>query len=75
MSEELNQEQQELAPIPQQPAGALTMWNDTKLMNAAWRTALRIRSSPHRQPDPRKTNLQMWTMTASCRSSLGLGVR
>lgn len=47
MSEELNQgqEQQEIAQIPQQPAGTLTMWNDTKLMNAAWRTAGMISKS------------------------------
>lgn len=47
MSEELiqSQEQQDLAQIPQQPSFALTMWNDTKLMNAAWRTATMISKS------------------------------
>lgn len=42
MSEELNgqEAQEQLALTPQAPApGALTMWNDTKLMNLAYRTA------------------------------------
>lgn len=40
MPEELNQEQtQELVQAAAPPAGLSTMWNDTKLMNAAWRTA------------------------------------
>lgn len=44
MSEELiqGQEPQELAQIPQQTTAVLTMWNDTKMMNAAWRTASMI---------------------------------
>lgn len=43
MTDELNQEQtQELSPIATPPAAPSTMWNDTKLMNAAWRTAAMI---------------------------------
>ena len=43
MSEELTSQELELAQ-PSQPA-ALTMWNDAKLMNSAWRTANMISKS------------------------------
>ena len=45
MSDELNQEQQELTQVSAPPVGLSTMWNDTKLMNAAWRTATMISKS------------------------------
>lgn len=31
--------EQSLAPVENKPAGSMTMWNDAKMMNNAWRTA------------------------------------
>ena len=56
MSDELNQEQtQELSQVSSPAAGLSTMWNDTKLMNAAWRTATMI-SKSGLVPDSYKDN-------------------